>query len=232
MQENILKSYYADFSQDLSVDGKNSPENRINTAFDENLKSENDPANTLNAGSVTADGTDTAGETLETVQISKIKVYICGFVNSPGVYELDAGARVADLVDLSGGAKENAALEAVNLAAVLEDSDMVYIPSYEEIEEKGLPYLTGGIIKSGEEAFIISGTNKASEGQAGQLQSINLNRASAGELATLPGIGEVIASNIIEYREKYGGFKNKEELKNVKGIGEKKYEKIKDLISV
>ena len=65
-----------------------------------------------------------------------------------------------------------------------------------------------------------------------ELKIVNINLASALELASLPGIGEIIAQDIISYREKYGLFKSKEELKNVKGIGDKKFEKVKELISI
>jgi competence protein ComEA len=67
---------------------------------------------------------------------------------------------------------------------------------------------------------------------ADEVKTININTATVEELATLPGVGEAIAKNIVEHREKNGNFKTIEELKNVKGIGEKKFEKIKDLITV
>ena len=200
-QENILRSYYADLSQ--------------------NTESVDNPGQAGNTTAIT-----------EITEAIKIKVYICGYVANPGVYDLDEGARVVDLIEISGGAKENAALEAVNLASVLKDSDMVYIPSIQEIKEKGLSYNNYGGSTSDSEMFITSGSDKGIDGQSGSAGSVNLNHASLEQLAMLPGIGETIASNIIEYREKYGGFKTREELKNVKGIGEKKYEKIKDMISI
>ena len=159
--------------------------------------------------------------------LPKIKVYICGYVQNPGVYELEEGARLADLLYLCGGASGNAALEAVNLAALLKDSDMVYIPSKEDIETESINYYE-----------LIAAKNTAATGQGFSSASsengfkININTASSTELQKLPGIGPKTAESIIEYRQKQGHFKSTEEIKRVKGIGEKKYESIKELISV
>jgi len=145
----------------------------------------------------------------------KIKVYICGYVNNPGVYEIDEGSRVADLIKLCGGADEQAALESVNLASVLTDAAMIYIPSAEEIKEGKIP------AKNADGSIAIGGGSM-----------VNINTATLEELVTLPGIGQKTAEAIIEYRNNFGLFKSIEELKNVKGIGDKKFEAVKDKISI
>jgi competence protein ComEA len=156
--------------------------------------------------------------------IITIKAYICGFVKNPGVYELGDDARIEQLLKACGGASEKACLEAVNLAKKLSDGEMVYIPSIEEV------------VKNGSFFDYISDFNQdsVSGSDSGDNQSkiININFASAGELESLPGIGEAIAEDIVSYRETFGLFKSKEELKNVKGIGDIKFEKIKELISI
>jgi competence protein ComEA len=147
---------------------------------------------------------------------ARIVVYICGHVRNPGVYEIDARARVSDLLDLCGGARDSACLEAVNLAKKITDGERVYIPSEEEAGESGMHPSTWDW--------------SAGSGDMGYL--ININQASVEELKQLPGIGDQIAKNILDHRQKYGPFQSKEELKNVNGIGEKKYERVKGLISI
>ena len=146
-----------------------------------------------------------------------IKVYICGHIKTPGVYDIENGSRLVDLISLAGGATEDACLEAINLAQILADSQKFYIPSLNEIKN--------GVSND-------SSSTDMTNSQASQNKVININFASLSELVQLPGIGNVIAQNIIDYRNKYGQFKSREELKNVKGIGEKKFEEIKDFISV
>ena len=145
------------------------------------------------------------------VKPAKITVYICGYVNNPGVYELDENSRVEDLLKICGGLSIEASKESLNLAKKLNDSEKVYVPSQEEANKIGpdidlQPY--------------------------GAVNTVDINHASEEGLALLPGIGPAIASDIIDYRDSHGFFQSIEDLKNVKGIGEKKFEKIKDLISV
>ncbi|MBN1298263.1 MAG: helix-hairpin-helix domain-containing protein, partial [Actinobacteria bacterium] len=156
-----------------------------------------------------------------------IKVYVCGSIKNPGVYEIEDGARIADLLELCGGADENAALEAVNLAFILEDASMVYIPSIKEVEDKAVSFYDADAVYFG------NINDSASAGGSSKIAgSVNINTAGIEELMSLPGIGEKTAGNIIEYRNSFGYFKKPEELKNVKGIGEKKFEAVKDMISV
>ncbi|MGM0395465.1 MAG: helix-hairpin-helix domain-containing protein [Bacillota bacterium] len=138
-----------------------------------------------------------------------IMVHISGQVYHPGIYELIEGDRVVDVVDLAGGLTKQADLDRINLAKKLSDEDKIYIPSVDE----DFPVEIGDIQTSG-------GTGK-----------VNINNCSQLELENLPGIGEVIASRVVEYR-KDSRFQKPEDIMNVSGIGDVKYEQIKDLITV
>jgi competence protein ComEA len=146
----------------------------------------------------------------------KIFVYICGEVSDPGVYEIDGQSRLSDVLELCGGATESACLEAVNLAKKIVDGERIYIPSIEE---------------SGGEILYLAGEDWSGI-PASQDTLININLASIDELKKLPGIGDQIAKNIIDHRQKFGPFQNKEDIKNVTGIGDKKYAQIEALISI
>ncbi len=203
-KENILKSYFdqkGDFS--LNLPGS------VGTS-QEVLQNSN---NYLEQGPIS------------TEKDILIKVYICGCVKQPGVYEMSQGSRIVDLAGLCGGFTEDACTEAVNLAAILSDEEKIYIPSKTEISKQGINLL---------ESISSGGNSNGKGGQAdvSQGQKVNVNSASAEELMVLPGIGEQIAKNIIDYRNQYGAFNTKEDLKNVKGIGEKKFEQIKELVSI
>ncbi len=147
------------------------------------------------------------------LSLKKIKVYIVGAVRYPGVIEVEEGSRLIDVLELAGGATEEADLERVNLALRVQDEGMYKIPKIgEELSEQS-PALLGAISKQ-------------------EQQKININTADEATLDTLPGIGPSKAKRIIEYREQNGPFKSIEELKNVSGIGEKTFEQLKDLITV
>lgn len=138
-------------------------------------------------------------------------VHVAGAVVSPGVYHLAANARVIDAVEAAGGMTADADQDSLNLAGALKDGQKVTVPTQ-----------TGD---SGD-----SGANSASS--SGSSSLVNINTADKTALMTLPGIGEVLAQNIIDYREKSGGFSSIEEIKEVNRIGDKLYEQIKDSITV
>ena len=214
-KENILKSYYSDTEKSIGQDSAS-----LNTT---------DRSQAITSISSNASNTSNTkfGENVET---PVIKVYICGHIKTPGVYDIENGSRLVDLVSLAGGATEDACLEAINLAQILADSQKFYIPSLDEIKN-GIPSFVNEWEDDSSNSNDSSSTDMANSGSF-QNKVININFASLSELVQLPGIGDVIAQDIIDYRNKYGQFKSKEELINVKGIGEKKFEKIKDLISV
>ncbi|HHY05267.1 MAG TPA: competence protein ComEA [Thermoanaerobacterales bacterium] len=150
---------------------------------------------------------------------SEIMVYVMGAIRNPGVYSLDDGARVKDVIDLAGGCLEEADLFKINLAQKLQDEDALYVPKIGEFPETDQPSET---FQSG----IINGFT------SGNSNKININKANLQELDTLPGIGPATAQKIIDYRSQNGPFTSIEEIKNVSGIGEKKFEQIKEQISV
>lgn len=148
-----------------------------------------------------------------------IGVHIAGQVKTPGFVWIKEGTRLGEALFYVGGALADANLEAVNLSKKLMDEEKVYIP------------------KIGETIQWIASTSDASKSDSSISISfgdgkVNINTAEVSELDTLPGIGETYANRIIEYRNNNGAFKNIEDIKNVSGIGEKRYEAIKDLITV
>lgn len=153
-------------------------------------------------------------EKIEEVIDEPVKIYVdvAGEVINPGVYVLDESSRVNDLIMAAGGVTEEANLENVNLAYMLSDGIKITIPNKKN--KSNAPILQNSL----------SYTSKS--------EVVNINEATIEELMTLSGIGESIAEDIIEYREIKGRFKNKEDIMNVSGIGESKYNKIKNKIVV
>ncbi|MCD8231911.1 MAG: helix-hairpin-helix domain-containing protein [Clostridiales bacterium] len=162
-----------------------------------------------------ADPAITSGD--EDPAASVVFVYICGAVNSPGVYELEEGERIYRLVELAGGLSEDADERSVNLAQTVEDGEMVYIPTVEESEAA---------------AEIGSETAEAAAQAEESAGKVNINTATADELTVLNGIGEMKAAAIVAYREEHGSFQSIEEIMQVDGIAEATYNKIKDEITV
>ena len=152
----------------------------------------------------------------EETESSVLYVYVCGAVEYPGVVELPAGSRVFEAIEKAGGLSGEAAGFAVNQAAALEDGQQITVPTKEEA--------------SGWEPERDARTAGAEESSGEKI--ININEAAAEELTVLPGIGKAKAESIVEYRESAGRFGSIEEIKNVSGIGEAVFEKIKDKIAV
>lgn len=145
----------------------------------------------------------------------KIIVYITGEVQKEGVIELKYGSRIADAIEKAGGLTENANIKNVNLAYELEDGQKIYIPN-----------------KNEEQTTIVDNSGIITDENDEQNQTININKADSDELQNLNGIGKSLAGTIIRYREENGKFKKIEELMNVPGIGESKFNNIKDKIKV
>lgn len=144
----------------------------------------------------------------------EVIVHIEGEVVNSGIYRLSEEARVIDAVEAAGGLKDTADRKKVNLAKRVIDEEFIYIPSVDE------------------EEFPSFQMNSASVGNIKSSHLLNINKASKNELEGLPGIGATLADRIIEYRNHNGGFNSIEDIRNVSGIGEKKYTDIKDLITV
>lgn len=153
----------------------------------------------------------------------KIIVHITGEVKNTGILVLKEEARIADAIESAGGATEEADLNKINLAYTLKDGQKIYIPNKED--EENIAYITEG---SGNNVSVENGD----ESEMKEKIKININTASQAELEELPGIGEAIASRIIEYREENGVFNKIEDLLNVKGIGDAKFAEIKEYVVV
>lgn len=170
-----------------------------------------------------------AGEKEEEKQEKEIVVHVVGAVEKPGVYKLPAGSRVVDAVDTAVPSPD-ARLELLNLAAPLLDGQQVVVLSEEDYQElnRGGPVTPQVGIYSG--AAFSPAMGSAAGGTGGSL--ININTAGQSELETLPGIGPSLAQRIIDYRNANGPFLSPEDIKNVSGIGDKRFEQIKDKITV
>ena len=164
--------------------------------------------------------TNTTKETEE----KNIFVHIAGCVQKEGMLELSSNSRIADAIEKAGGLTQEADLSDINLAYLLEDGMKIYIPNQNERQENNEK--TEDTAKTeNTPSMQIQDTNTKQD-------VININTATQEELDTLPGIGPATATKIIEYRKEKGKFKQKEEIKEVSGIGEAKYEKIKEYISI
>lgn len=174
-----------------------------------------------------SNGDENNDENLEKVEEETIIVHITGEVKNWGVIELPQGSRIIDAVNKSGGFTDSADVEAVNLAYVLSDGIKVYIPS--KNEEKVGDFTTEEYITADSGDNVITGGEQMEENKN---ELVNINKATQTELETLPGIGPSTALKIISYRNENGAFSSIEDIKNVSGIGDSKFESIRDLICV
>ena len=181
-----------------------------------------------------ADASSVDETVLDSGPSATIYVDVDGAVSQPGVYSLPDNARVFDAVDAAGGLLPEACSEILNQAEHVSDGQKLYIMTKEEWEVQkelgGSQEWTGtqeGTGKQGQNGT--QGTQKQAE-QDDEL--VDLNRATEGELCTLPGIGQTRAQAIIAYREASGGFRSIDEIQNVSGIKSGTYEKIKNKIKV
>lgn len=160
----------------------------------------------------------------EILSVSYIYIDVKGAVKKPGVYKLVSGSRVIDAINISGGLVKNSNTNYLNLSKVLKDSDIVKIYTNEEIDNM-----------SKEEIDVMDTSDSKVEEEIEKEETlglININTAPISELDKLEGIGEAKASAIVEYREKNGLFKSIDDIKNVSGISESLFEKIKDFITI
>lgn len=145
-------------------------------------------------------------------EVTGIYVYVCGQIAKPGVYVLPAESRICDLFQMAGGFTEDAATDYWNQARLLTDGEMIYVPTAEEVKDRPL---------EGDATSHADDPNK-----------VNINTASKEELMTLPGIGETRALAIIAYRQANGPFTSIAELKEVEGIKDGVFSKMKDYIEI
>lgn len=153
-----------------------------------------------------------------------ITIFISGEVKEPGVVTIEGDKRLSDAIDKLGGFTSEANLNKINLAMRIEDEKHYIVPKIGDDTDANTNAnnAVGGI--SDEVAIESSNQNETNK--------ININIADIQELDTLPGVGEATANKIINYRDEKGKFNSIEDIKNVNGIGDKKYEDIKDKISI
>lgn len=165
------------------------------------------------------DGAEATRETIAVTEESRAKVYvdIGGEVRNPMVAELEEGSRVEDAIAAAGGLTENADISQINRAAFIEDGEKIFIPPAGDITDR--------ISEDGDEDGV-SSRDTSSDGR------ININTADSQGLQQLAGVGPATAEKIIAYRKENGPFKSAEELKNVSGIGDKTFDKLKDMIRI
>jgi len=176
--------------------------------------------------SLEAAGEDKAGD---------LYVHVAGAVLKPGVYKLPRGARIIDAVNMAGPTGE-ADLDSLQLAAPAPDGKTIYVPLKSAAVQAG-PTASGGPAGAPASAPAGAGRNifapqAGAAGAAAAPDLVNINTADASQLDTLPGIGPALAQRIIQYREINGPFKNIEDLKNVRGIGDKNFANLKGKIIV
>ena len=162
--------------------------------------------------------------------LQTIAVYLCGEVINPGVYLLEAGSRLYQAVEMAGGLTDQAQAEAVNLARVLSDSEQIYIPNVSENISISVMENSQSVFTKASNDFDASDSTVSDPIDNSTV--ININQASVEQLMQLPGIGQVKAEAIVAYRESNGLFTSIEEIKNVPGIKEAAFEKIKGMIIV
>ena len=159
-----------------------------------------------------------------------IFVHIDGYVNNPGVYQIKENERTNVLIEKAGGLKNGYSIKNINLAAKLSDGDKVYIPSIEE--EKTLGNQNNNISVNTVGKHTNNGNNSNNNVNITKNNKININTANVSELKQITGIGESTANKIIDYRQNVGKFKKIEDIKEVKGIGESKFESLKNKITI
>jgi competence protein ComEA len=155
-------------------------------------------------------------QTPSTLSEKQIIVHLGGAVNDPGVYHLNHGARLIDVVEIAGGFLEEADIDKLNLAKLVKDEEKYNIP-YNKIKKKN-------------ETSSFSAFSKNNKKFISQQQKISINTASLEELCVIPGIGKTTARKIIQLRQENSGFTKVNDLLQIRGIGSKKLEKIKPYI--
>lgn len=155
----------------------------------------------------------------EKIEEKDIIIHIAGAVKKQGIVKIKEGSRISDVIESAGGITEEADLSKINLAYTLQDGQKVYVPSVDDKENADTVTK-----EAGQKVIEEDSTNKT--------KKININTASQTELETLKGIGPSTALKIINYRSENGNFKRIDDIKNVPGIGDSKFENIKNDICI
>lgn len=224
-------------------DGSNAKDDKIDEIKDAEEEDFNEETDLVTGEEINESGGEENGADVWT-STSKIYVYITGEVNNPGVLTLSDGSRIVDAINAAGGTTSRANISKVNLVYVLEDGMKVNIPNESDLKNNpDFEYITmssgdggnDGISSAGERGdknFNTTDSNVGGSKGGYDIGIVNINTATQTELETLPGIGPSTALKIINYRKENGKFSSIEEIKNVSGIGDNKFEEIKKYITV
>ncbi len=165
-----------------------------------------------------------AGATGEALQPTEIIAHVAGAVSSPGIVRLNPGSRVHQAIAGAGGATDVAQLDAVNLAAQVQDGQQLYVPT--PAEASAAPAAGAGKVAD-------AGTSGGAVSAGGEEEPVvNLNTATAEQLASLPGVGPVLSERIVEWRQEHGTFGTVDELDAVTGTGEKMLATLRELVTL
>lgn len=165
-------------------------------------------------------------QNLEEAEKDTIIIYICGAVKESKVITLKENSRISDAIDSVGGLTKEADLTNINLAYILEDGEKIYIP------KKGEETNISAFLSNQSDSYSTSSKSTTDSSSTKPTSKININKATQTELEMIPGVGPSTALKIIEHREQNGKFKSIEDIKKVSGIGDAKYEKMKNYITV
>ncbi|MFD4861304.1 helix-hairpin-helix domain-containing protein [Streptomyces atratus] len=173
----------------------------------------NEAAHARTSGPVTEAPEPSPGPPPATGPGGHIVVDVSGKVRSPGIHQLPSGARVADALRAAGGARPGVDLTGINRARVLMDGEQIVV---------GAP--------PGPPAAGSTGGAAAGGGGSPTSGPVSLNRATLEQLDTLPGVGPVLAQHIVDYRTQHGGFRSVDELREVNGIGDRRFADLQPLV--
>lgn len=188
-------------------------------------------ASDANLSQAGEDSEDQEGAGTRTSSADVIYVDVGGAVKSPMLAELPDGSRVDDAIRAAGGLKQEADMTSINRAEFLTDGQKVFIPSF-PVDEDGNVIVSAAAGSPGAAGGSTDAVASAGSGSAGSSGKININTADSTQLQSLSGVGPATAQKIIDYRQSNGSFSSVEDIKNVSGIGDKTYEKLKDSITI
>jgi competence protein ComEA len=177
------------------------------------------------ASSVPLDGASAPHTADRPRSAARVWVHVAGAVKRPGLYRIDADARGGAAVDAAGGLTRRADLRSINLAATVRDGQQIIVPARGEVA--AAPPAQGAV---GNGTGPADSPRAGSGGGAGGAR-LSLGSATAEQLDTLDGIGPTLAQRIVQWRDTHGGFQSVEQLREVEGIGDKRFQSLRAAVT-
>lgn len=202
-------------------DNKTTPKPTEDAKVAKNLSKDETAKDSIAKESVSISSSEQGSINLE------IYVHICGAVQKPGVYPIQNGARISDLIKLAGGLRNDAAGDYMNQAKKVSDGQRIYVPTIDEMAD-----LSINQIIDGEQSSDSDKSQDSSQQTETNSDRININTADVQALMTIPGIGQAKATSIIDYRTQNGNFTKPEDIMKISGIKEGLFRKIEPYIIV